>query len=145
MWVSGQNENYRSANHVSNLITLCPSCHRLAEQQVAVHSTLSGLGRVFGHLIPLVLMCGPRDVGMQSDVLARQTHAPTLFVFDRIPGGIGLSEEVFDLCADLLAKAAELVRDCRCASGCPSCIGPEAAMNGRSKEQVVRLASAMRG
>ena len=143
-WVPGQNENYRSANHLSNLVTLCAGCHRLAEQQVAVQSTLSGLGRVFGHLIPLVLMCGPRDVGVQSDVQAPQTHAPTLFVYDRIPGGIGLSEEVFDLCSDLLDKAVELVRDCRCAAGCPSCIGPEAAVNSRSKEQVVRLASAMR-
>jgi DEAD/DEAH box helicase domain-containing protein len=42
-------------------VTLCPSCHRLAVQQVAVQSTLSGLGRVLAQLAPLYLMCDPQD------------------------------------------------------------------------------------
>lgn len=142
-WVPGQNENYRRANQLSNLVTLCPGCHRLAEQQVAVQSTLSGLGRVLGHLTPLFLMCDARDVGVSSDVQAPQTGAPTIFVFDRIPAGVGLGATVYTLYDELLDKAAELIHDCTCAAGCPSCIGP-AAGEERAKQQVLRLIAALR-
>jgi DEAD/DEAH box helicase domain-containing protein len=144
-WVPGQNDNYRQANRLSNLITLCPRCHRQAEQQVAVRSTLSGLGRVTGHLIPLYLMCDSRDVGILTDVQAPQTGLPTIFIYDGIPGGVGLSDEVPALYGELLEKAAELVSDCPCEFGCPSCIGPAAQDNPRAKQQVLRLIEALRG
>ncbi|HUV95729.1 MAG TPA: DEAD/DEAH box helicase [Anaerolineae bacterium] len=144
-WVPAQNENHRQANRLANLITLCPNCHRQAEQHLAVQSTLSGLGRVLGHLIPLFLMCDPRDVGIASDVQAPQTGSPTIFIYDRIPGGVGLSEQVLSLCDELLARAAELVRGCQCAFGCPSCIGPGGESNREAKPQVLRLIAALRG
>ena len=30
-YVAGENENYKEANQLDNLITLCPSCHKKAE------------------------------------------------------------------------------------------------------------------
>ena len=144
-WVPAQNENYRQANRLANLITLCPSCHHQAEQHLAVQSTLSGLGRVLGHLIPLFLMCDPRDVGIASDVQAPQTGLPTIFIYDRIPGGVGLSEQVLSLCDELLTRAAELVRGCDCTFGCPSCIGPGGGSNREAKSQVLRLIGALQG
>ena len=143
-WVPGENQNYRQANQIANLITLCPSCHRQIEQQVAVQSTLSGLGRVLRHLLPLFLMCDPRDVGMLSDVKAPQTGLPTLFIYDRIPGGVGLSDEAFSQYLDLLDMAAELITDCPCEFGCPSCIGPGAERTNRPKQQVSQLLAALR-
>jgi DEAD/DEAH box helicase domain-containing protein len=142
-WIPGENEHHRQANHLDNLITLCPTCHRRAEQQVAVQSTLSGLGRVLGHLIPLLLMCDPHDVGILTEVQSAQTGAPTLFVYDGVPAGVGLSDEVLALFDELLARAAELVRDCPCPSGCPSCVGPSG--EERAKQQVLRLIAALRG
>ena len=138
-WLPGENENYVQANQLSNLITLCPNCHRLAEQQVAVQSTLASLARVLGHVAPLLLMCDAHDLGIHSDVKAPQTGLPTVFAYDRIPGGVGLAEEVYLLYAQLLDMAAELVRDCPCEWGCPSCLGAAAATNPRAKEQVLRL------
>lgn len=142
-WIPGENENHVQANHLSNLITLCPSCHRRAEQQIAVQSTLAALSRVLGHLIPLWLMCDPHDIGMLSDIQAPQTGLPTIFIYDQIPGGIGLCEQIPHLYAELLSKAAELVRDCPCASGCPSCIGPTGETNDRPKQQLLRLIAAL--
>jgi len=140
-WVPGQNENYREANRLSNLITLCPSCHRRAEEGVAVQSTLSGLGRVLGHLVPLYLMCDARDVGIVTDLQAEETGLPKVFFVDRVPAGIGLSEQVMELFDPLLRSAAELVRDCPCASGCPSCIGPGG--EPEAKQQVLHLVEAL--
>lgn len=143
-WMPGKNENHLQANRLSNLITLCPKCHHQAEQNVAVQSTLSGLGRVVGNLLPLFLMCDSRDVSIQSDLKAPQTGLPTIFLIDRIPGGIGLCEQVLSVCGELLDSAAELVRDCLCPAGCPSCIGAAGETNPTAKLQVLRLISALR-
>jgi len=142
-WVPGENDAYLRANHLSNLITLCPNCHRLAEQRVAVQSTLAGLARLLSHVAPLRLMCDPRDLGVQSDVEAPQTRLPTIFVYDQAPGGVGLSDGAYEQCADLLDMAAELVRDCPCESGCPACLGVAYVTNPRAKEQVLRLIAAL--
>jgi len=142
-WLPGENENHLQANALSNLITLCSSCHRRAEQNVSVQSTLSRLGRVIGHLIPLLLMCDPSDVSIHSEVQAAQTGLPTLFMVDNAPGGAGLSEEIPSLFGELLSKAADLVRDCPCVSGCPSCIGPADEAEQQAKQQVLRLIAAL--
>ncbi|MGF1613659.1 MAG: DEAD/DEAH box helicase [Gammaproteobacteria bacterium] len=49
---------------------------------------------------------------------------PSLFVYDNYPGGIGLAAPLFQLRAQVIDKAAELVADCPCQHGCPACIGP---------------------
>ncbi|HHX44865.1 MAG TPA: DEAD/DEAH box helicase [Chloroflexi bacterium] len=140
-WSPGANEAYVQANRLSNLITLCPNCHRRAEEGVAVQSTLAGLGRVLGHLVPLYLMCDARDVGIVTDVQAEQTGLPTAFFVDRVPAGIGLSEQVMALFTPLVRSAAELVRDCPCRAGCPSCIGPGG--EPEAKRQVLHLAEVL--
>jgi DEAD/DEAH box helicase domain-containing protein len=48
---------------------------------------------------------------------------PTLFVFDRYPGGLGFSEQGYARLDELMRGAWEHVRDCRCHGGCPSCVG----------------------
>jgi DEAD/DEAH box helicase domain-containing protein len=50
--------------------------------------------------------------------------APTLFLYDNFPGGVGLSAPLFDAAGSLVADARVLVRDCPCSAGCPSCVGP---------------------
>ncbi|MFP3896056.1 MAG: DEAD/DEAH box helicase [Anaerolineales bacterium] len=142
-WLPGKNENYRQANALSNLITLCPSCHRKAEQAVAVRGTLARLAHVLRHVIPLHLMCDYRDIGVLSDGECSQTGAPTVFIYDQITSGVGLSDEAFFLYEELLYGAAELVRDCSCEGGCPSCIGVAGLSHGREKAQVLRLIDAL--
>ena len=90
-------------------------------------------------------MCDPHAVGLLSDIRASQTDAPTILCYDRAPGGVGLSDEVLRLHAELFQRAEELVRDCPCESGCPSCLGPGAASNPQAKAQVLRLIGAVRG
>jgi len=49
---------------------------------------------------------------------------PTIFLFDRYPGGTGLAERLYDLRGDLLRRARVMVRRCACERGCPACVGP---------------------
>lgn len=49
---------------------------------------------------------------------------PTVFLYDNYPGGVGLSQPLFELRAQVLAGARELVGRCGCRHGCPACVGP---------------------
>ena len=71
---------------------------------------------------PLHAMCDPRDLSGVSTELHRDTREPTIFIYDGYKGGIGLSEKLYDLLPELLVTTLNLVQDCKCEDGCPSCI-----------------------
>jgi DEAD/DEAH box helicase domain-containing protein len=49
---------------------------------------------------------------------------PTLFLFDAQPGGVGLSERIFEIAPTLFGRARDLIAKCPCSAGCPACVGP---------------------
>ena len=49
---------------------------------------------------------------------------PTIFIYDSIPGGVGLATRLYDDRRALVHQALHLVNRCGCRRGCPSCIGP---------------------
>jgi DEAD/DEAH box helicase domain-containing protein len=50
---------------------------------------------------------------------------PTVFLYDNMPGGVGLAPEIHDRMGELVARAVDLLDGCGCeARGCPSCLGP---------------------
>ena len=65
--------------------------------------------------------------------------APTVFIYDAHPGGVGLSARLFDLHLDLLQAAADLLADCDCESGCPACVGPVAGVEPHAKATAMGL------
>ena len=117
--------SYVEANRLDNLTTLCPSCHHKVEQNVRMKSGLSGLAYVLGNLAPLFLMCDAGDLGTHVEPVENKTFGqPTVVLYDAVPAGIGFSEKLFEMHDELLARALELVSECLCADGCPSCVGP---------------------
>jgi len=73
-------------------------------------------------VLPLLAMCDRWDIGGLSTNVHYQTGKPTIFIYDGYPGGIGIARRGFDEFERLLADAARLVGECRCESGCPSCV-----------------------
>jgi DEAD/DEAH box helicase domain-containing protein len=73
-------------------------------------------------LLPLLAMCDRWDIGGLSTALHEQTEMPTIFVYDGHPGGVGIVRQGFARFADWLRDARNLIRDCPCDDGCPSCI-----------------------
>jgi len=49
---------------------------------------------------------------------------PAVFLYDNFPGGVGLSEPLWQRQAELVTRATELVQRCDCSAGCPACVGP---------------------
>jgi DEAD/DEAH box helicase domain-containing protein len=82
------------------------------------------LGHVLGEIAPLYLMCDPRDIGVIAETRSAFTELPTITIYDRVPAGIGFSQELFDLHDQLLRAAHDVVAQCHCETGCPGCVGP---------------------
>ncbi len=100
---------------------------------------LLGLANVLVHIAPLYLMCDPMDIRVVPQVKATQSKKPTVYFYDRYPGGIGLSERLFELHGSLLEEAARLISKCTCLSGCPACVGPVEEVGLLGKQQALDL------
>jgi DEAD/DEAH box helicase domain-containing protein len=73
-------------------------------------------------VLPLIAMCDRWDIGGLSTNLHPQTGAPTIFLYDGHPGGIGITRTAFARFEELCEDALRLIAECPCASGCPSCV-----------------------
>ncbi len=126
----------------------------LAVPRAALVDALRGVGSALETVASLALMCDPRDLGQtlgdggtETAPAGRDPHAgrtggmaPTVFLFDAIPGGVGLAERIYERAPELLGRAHALVLRCPCTHGCPACVGP--AEEGARKELALRLIEA---
>ncbi|WP_274362226.1 DEAD/DEAH box helicase [Paenibacillus thermotolerans] len=106
---------------------------------------LLGLANVLIHIAPLYLMCDPLDIRVYPQVKAVQSKLPTIFFYDRYPGGIGLSERLYELHDELLKEARRLIAGCTCLSGCPACVGPIEEVGLLGKSLALELVDRMAG
>ena len=85
---------------------------------------LVGAGRALQAVAAVLLMVDPRDLGLVSQVRSPHQESPTIYLYEAMPGGVGLSERLFARHDELVAGAAGLIDACPCDSGCPACTGP---------------------
>ncbi len=132
--------NLQEANHLNNLVSLCPRCHQRAESVVRVNSGISGLGYILHGLAPLFLMCDPGDLGVYTDFRSPfYDPRPIVLLFDHIPGGIGFSKKLYDEQFALMEKAGEQLLKCPCKNGCPSCVGPGGEKGSGGKKETLAI------
>jgi DEAD/DEAH box helicase domain-containing protein len=116
-----------------------------------------GLAFAMRNVAPLLLMCDSHDLGLSIDGLAVEgasrvggssrggapeaafSAAPTIFIYDNYPGGIGFSEPLHAMHRQLIDQTRDLIDGCPCQSGCPSCVGPEGATGPLAKAVASRL------
>jgi DEAD/DEAH box helicase domain-containing protein len=127
-------------------------------------SGMFGLLHALESVATLLLMCDGRDLGtaigerppapgitadsdeftpMRMDdaagAQAKEFFEPNLYLFDAYPGGIGFSEPLFRVHELLIGKTRELIRECPCDDGCPSCVGPPEDLALRAKEAALAI------
>jgi DEAD/DEAH box helicase domain-containing protein len=73
-------------------------------------------------VLPLLAMCDRWDIGGLSTNFHEQTGGPTIFIYDGHPGGIGIARRGYEAFEALVGDAFQLVSECPCESGCPSCV-----------------------
>lgn len=100
---------------------------------------LLGISNVLVHIAPLYLMCDPFDIRVVPQVKAVHNKKPTIFFYDRYPGGVGLSERLYEVHGELLDEAKRLISSCGCLSGCPACVGPIEEVGLMGKQLSMKL------
>ncbi|AGT31869.1 ATP-dependent helicase [Geobacillus genomosp. 3] len=100
---------------------------------------LVGIASVLSHLVPIFVMCDRSDVHVVPQLKAPHSGRPTIFLYDRYPGGVGLSEAVFERHEEMLERVKEWVTRCPCTDGCPSCIGVSETAGLPIKRELIRF------
>jgi DEAD/DEAH box helicase domain-containing protein len=134
-----------------------PVVAAVSSGRAAAIDALRGIGVALETVATLALMCDPRDLGTTlgddgsgegDDAPAgvriprkarggpQPGYSPTLFLYEHVPGGIGLSERIFEARESLIARALRLIAGCACESGCPACVGPADSSPGYSRKSV---------
>jgi len=93
-------------------------------------------------LLPLVATCDRWDIGGLSTAMHPDTDAPTVFVYDGHPGGAGFAERAYRIAPEWLRATRDAIVDCRCETGCPSCVQSPKCGNGNNpldKSAAVRV------
>jgi DEAD/DEAH box helicase domain-containing protein len=120
-----------------------------------------GLSFAMRQVAQLLLMCDRQDIGISigsgehgddPDLTrpgarldtaygapATLSEEPRIFIYDNYPGGIGFSEPLFRMHADLLARTRALIAGCQCEHGCPTCVGPIGNTGPMAKSVALRL------
>ncbi|MBD8025186.1 DEAD/DEAH box helicase [Ureibacillus sp. Re31] len=99
---------------------------------------LTGASYAIGSFIPLYIQCDRNDLTVVPQVKSVHNDKPTLFIYDSYPGGIGLSERVYDILVPIIEQTINHVKSCPCQNGCPSCIGAQDSFN-ESKQKVIKI------
>lgn len=73
-------------------------------------------------ILPLMVMADRNDLGGISIPFHPQTERASVFVYDGVPGGIGLARQAFEDCGIMLRRTLEAISSCRCETGCPACV-----------------------
>ena len=102
---------------------------------------LLGAGRAIQTVASVLLMVDPRDLGLVSQVRSPHQEAPTIYLYEAVPGGVGLAPRLWERHAELVSGAAELISSCSCGSGCPACTGPRLEPDVDAKGLALRLLS----
>lgn len=101
--------------------------HRLVRQLKDDGFDLMGCIHAIEHaaigLTPLIASCDRWDVGG----ISHQYHMdcgglPAIFIYDAYPGGVGIARSCYQYLKRLLSDTLELLENCPCEDGCPSCI-----------------------
>jgi DEAD/DEAH box helicase domain-containing protein len=106
---------------------------------------LVGAGRALQAIGSVLLMSDPRDLGLVVQVRSPHAERPVVYLYDGVPGGVGLAPRLYERHDELVAGALDLVRRCPCEAGCPACTGPRLDTGGDGKRMAEALLAALTG
>ncbi len=86
-------------------------------------TAMVALAYLMRHIAPMYLMCASTDISVVYHVKDPFSDRPTVYLYDQIPGGVGLSDRVYEMNMELFTEARRMLLACPCENGCPSCVG----------------------
>ncbi len=89
-------------------------------------AALFGLSYLLRHAAPCLAMADIKDI--ETDVSLLEEEAlrwkSSLYLYDAHEGGVGYAEKIYELLPAALDLCRQIINDCDCAAGCPSCVPP---------------------
>ncbi|MFN8502567.1 DEAD/DEAH box helicase [Kouleothrix sp.] len=123
-------------------------CRRVEDVCGDVLDALHAMEHACIALLPLFAQCDRADIGGLSQDAHPDTKAATIFVYDGVPGGVGIAQVGYEQAEGWWEQTRALLIDCPCAEGCPACIQSPKCGNGNqhlSKVGAAALASLLLG
>jgi len=105
---------------------------------------LKGISYTLRNLVPLYVMCDITDVSVFSMVRDPFSKQPTIYIYDRYQGGIGLSKKLYSRENVLLKATLTHIQSCACKTGCPSCTGPSLEGGHAAKTSALKILKMIR-
>ena len=106
----------------------------------ALGEALHALANALRQVAPVHVVCDPSDILATARLRAPGSEKPSLFLYERYPGGVGYSDKLFTHHDRVLEAAIALLSGCPCRDGCPSCVGPAMETGTRGKSGALLLA-----
>jgi DEAD/DEAH box helicase domain-containing protein len=72
--------------------------------------------------MPLYALCEKADIGGVSYTFYPEFENPCIFVYDGYEGGVGYCSRAYEVAEAWLRTTYEMISECSCEAGCPSCI-----------------------
>lgn len=117
----------------------------LEERGLDLGSGLKGLAWLVGNVAPLYVMSDPRDLPSMAMVRSTFDGLPALYIYDRVPGGVGLARRAFAMDRQIFRAARDVAARCRCQDGCPACVGPALEIGDKARASALALLDGMLG
>ena len=130
-----------------------PTLQELEAPRPDLLDALGGLNAALHTVAAVGLMIDPKDLGRtlgsrdtgDPGVRTRDDHLfdPTLYLYDQVPGGVGLATRLYEEREILLRRTRELLERCACEEGCPACVGPGGAGKRGRKSMALLILTAL--
>lgn len=120
--------------HTTSLALVFPPPAFNEYDEAQKEEILQSITNLIVKLIPIVIFCDKGDIGAFPQIKNPFFLYPTLFLYDKYAGGIGLSQKIFETFNEIIHFAKDRIKKCKCKKGCPSCIGINSSI---SKEIVL--------
>ena len=121
-----------------------PQENSVSYERDVLQSALLGIAHLFGNIASLELMCEPSDLGVTAQIRSPFTGEPTVYIYEKYPGGVGFSERLYAAHNNLVERALSILHNCPCPTGCPSCVGPAEEIGIDGKMHAIKLLKEVR-
>jgi DEAD/DEAH box helicase domain-containing protein len=73
-------------------------------------------------ILPLIVLADRNDLGGISTPFHPHVGSGAIFIYDAVPGGVGLCGEAYERAEEFLSDTLKVIHSCDCENGCPSCV-----------------------
>jgi DEAD/DEAH box helicase domain-containing protein len=100
---------------------------------------LYSMSYILRNISPIFTLSDSRDVRVHHENRSTFSGKPAVFIYDAMPGGVGISKRVYDILELIIEEACKSVSRCECRYGCPGCIGPLPESDAAAKKAIITL------